>query len=197
VIAHDFVVVAVVMTVVMPAVMTVMMVVSHMKVIEDVEPREPEAPPPERRRNPSIQVVVVPGWRIVGNHGRTDALVIILDHLGFHIGRRRVLHHRLGIWRSGHIRPNRQAEIRCGAGEDLLGFLPRLRDPPRVRCGAERFPQFPIDVRGDRVVRDPPVARSDPQRSQPVLRVYLVGGRAKPHGLDQTHSQIPLPHQGL
>jgi hypothetical protein len=76
-----------------------------MEVMEDEESREEKPRAPERIRNPSIEVEVIWGRRIVSNHRWAFPVVIIVDHrrLGvlrtcrrwsFGVPSRRMGHHR-------------------------------------------------------------------------------------------------------
>jgi hypothetical protein len=47
------------------------------EVVQTEEPREPESRTPEWIRNPGIQVIIIPGWRIVSHNGWTLIVVII------------------------------------------------------------------------------------------------------------------------
>jgi hypothetical protein len=50
------------------------------KVMKNEEPTEVEPVPPEGIRNPRIEIMIIPGWRIVGDHWRPSLVVIVVDH---------------------------------------------------------------------------------------------------------------------
>jgi hypothetical protein len=54
------------------------MVVMAMKIVQYVKAGEEEPSIPEWVRNPSIQVVVIPGWRIVSNNRWTFSIVVFV-----------------------------------------------------------------------------------------------------------------------
>jgi hypothetical protein len=55
------------------------------KVVEDEESREEEPGAPEWRRNPGVQVIVIPWRRIVSNHRWAFFVVIIVEHRRFSV----------------------------------------------------------------------------------------------------------------
>jgi hypothetical protein len=57
-----------------------------MKIMQDKEPGKKEPRTPERIRNPSIQVIIRLGRRVVGNHRRAIIIIIVVNNLR---GRRR------------------------------------------------------------------------------------------------------------
>lgn len=57
-----------------------MMVVVEMKIIQDEKAREEETRTPEWVRNPSVQVVIIPGRRIVSDNRRTFSIVILVNY---------------------------------------------------------------------------------------------------------------------
>jgi hypothetical protein len=52
------------------------------EVMKNEEPREEEPRAPERRRNPRIEIIVIPRRRIVSHHRWALFVVIIVDYRG-------------------------------------------------------------------------------------------------------------------
>jgi hypothetical protein len=50
-----------------------------MKIMEDEKSSKPESTPPERIRNPRVQVIVIRWRRVVRNNGRTLLSIIIVN----------------------------------------------------------------------------------------------------------------------
>lgn len=75
-----------------------------MKITQAEEAREEESAPPERIRDPVIQVVIVPWRRVVGDYRRAFVIVIIVYHRGIGLG----LILSILARAAGH---NRQAEL--------------------------------------------------------------------------------------
>jgi hypothetical protein len=57
----------------------------NVKIVQDEESREEEPGTPERIRNPAIQVVIIPGRRIVGDNRRPFVIVIVVDFLRLNV----------------------------------------------------------------------------------------------------------------
>jgi hypothetical protein len=55
------------------------------KVMEDEEPRKEEAVEEEWRRDPGVQVTVIPWRRIIRNHRGTFAIVVVVNYPGLGI----------------------------------------------------------------------------------------------------------------
>jgi hypothetical protein len=51
-----------------------------MEIMQTEETREEKSAPPEWVWDPGIHIIVVPGWRIVANHGWTFVVIIIVDY---------------------------------------------------------------------------------------------------------------------
>jgi hypothetical protein len=68
-----------------PKMMVVMAHNDNVKVVQDEESREEEPCTPERIRNPAIQVVIIPGRRIVGDNRRPFVIVIVVDFLRLNV----------------------------------------------------------------------------------------------------------------
>jgi|GEM_PF-5963929 hypothetical protein len=62
--------------------MMMMMVMKDMKVVQDEKAREEETRTPEWVRNPSIQVVVIPGRGIVSDNRWTFGIVVLVNYRG-------------------------------------------------------------------------------------------------------------------
>jgi hypothetical protein len=80
-----------------------------MEIMQDKKPGKKEPRTPERRRNPSIQVGIRLGRRIVSNHRRTLIIIIVVNDLR---GRSRgiivdLLSHLFVDWPHGRLRLNR------------------------------------------------------------------------------------------
>ena len=56
-----------------------MMMVMDVKIVQDEKAREEETSAEEWVRNPSVQVVIIPRWRIVGDHRRTFLVIVIFN----------------------------------------------------------------------------------------------------------------------
>lgn len=52
------------------------------EIVEDEESGEPETGPPERVRDPRVQVIVIPGRRVVSDNGRPFTVVIVVNYIG-------------------------------------------------------------------------------------------------------------------
>jgi len=52
------------------------------KVVENEESREPETGAPEGIRDPCVHVIVIPGRRVVGDHGRPFIVVVVVNYIG-------------------------------------------------------------------------------------------------------------------
>ena len=48
------------------------------EIVQAEETREVKSTPPERVRDPIVQVIIVPGWRIISNHWRALIRVVII-----------------------------------------------------------------------------------------------------------------------
>jgi hypothetical protein len=57
-----------------------MMTMMDMKIVQDEKAREEETRTPEWVRNPSVQVVVVPGRGIVSDNRRTFSIVVLVNY---------------------------------------------------------------------------------------------------------------------
>ncbi len=68
-----------------------MMVAMPVKVSQNKEPWEPEVPPPERIRNPRVQICVVRRRCIICDNRRPLIIIIIVGDIRFRIGRRRCI----------------------------------------------------------------------------------------------------------
>jgi hypothetical protein len=80
-----------------------------MEIMQDKKPGEKEPRTPERIRNPSIQIIIRLGRRIVGNHRRAIIIIIVVNNLG---GRSRgvIISLLSGLfigWPHGRLRLNR------------------------------------------------------------------------------------------
>jgi len=68
----------------------VMMVMANegepVEVIQDEKPREEKPGVPERVGNPSIEVIVIPGGWVVGDHRWTFFIVIVVYYRGIRLG---------------------------------------------------------------------------------------------------------------
>jgi hypothetical protein len=51
------------------------------EVVQTEESWEPESRKPEWIRNPGIQIIIIPGWRIVSHNRWTFGVVIVIDYL--------------------------------------------------------------------------------------------------------------------
>jgi hypothetical protein len=67
------------------------------EIMETEEPREPKPTKPERIRNPSIEVVIIPGRWIVSDNGRALIVVIVVNRRWFVI-LGIVLRRCCGVW---------------------------------------------------------------------------------------------------
>ncbi len=94
---------------------------------EDEKPGEEESRAPEWVRNPIVQIVVIPGGRIVSDNGRAFLIVIVIDYRG--IGLRLVLSILPGTtWRNSQTEPGRYVL------ERLQCFIPSHRQLLSIRC---------------------------------------------------------------
>ena len=51
---------------------------SPMEVVQTEEAGEEKSPPPEWERNPSIEVIIVPGRRVIGDYRRTFIIIVVV-----------------------------------------------------------------------------------------------------------------------
>jgi hypothetical protein len=64
----------------MMTVVEMMIMVEMMKIVQDEKAREEETRTPEGIRHPCVQVVVIPGRRIISNHWRTFIIVVLVNY---------------------------------------------------------------------------------------------------------------------
>jgi len=57
----------------------VVMAMMDVKIAQDEKTREPECTIPERVRNPSVQIIVIPGRGIVSDNGWTFRVEVVVD----------------------------------------------------------------------------------------------------------------------
>jgi len=55
---------------------------ASMEIMENEEPREIKPGAPEWAGDPGVQVIIIPGWGIIGDHRRAFGIVIIVDFGG-------------------------------------------------------------------------------------------------------------------
>jgi len=58
-------------------------VVDHdnpVEIMEDEISGEVEPGVPKRRRDPGVHIIIIPRWRIVGDHRRTFTVIVVIDH---------------------------------------------------------------------------------------------------------------------
>jgi hypothetical protein len=100
--------------------MVVVVMMMDVKIIQDEKTGEEEPGAPEWVRDPSIEVVVIPGRGIVGDDGRTFGVVILVN-----FRRRKVFTFRRRWILSVLLGPgnNSQASLRSHAFECLQRFI--------------------------------------------------------------------------
>jgi hypothetical protein len=65
--------------------MTMMVMMMDMKIVQNKKAREEETGTPEWVGNPSVQIVVIPGWWIISHHRRTFVIVILVNYFRWNV----------------------------------------------------------------------------------------------------------------
>jgi hypothetical protein len=141
------------------------------KIMQTEEAREEKSTPPEWVRNPGVQIIIVPWWRIVRDYRRTFFIVIVVYY-----GRV-----KLGLIFSvlaGATRHNGQPELICEILKCFQGILLPHRQLFGIRCSGYTVLQLADNIRGDWVIGDPPIHRCDSDRGQDVLSLCLIVRRS-------------------
>jgi hypothetical protein len=127
-----------------------------MEVMQAEETREEKSTPPEWVWDPSIHIIVIPGWRIVAHHGWAFVVIIIVDYRRISVIT--VIHRRFasGIASRG-IGHDRQTNAGGKVLKCLQSFLFTHRQPFGIGRITDGTLQFTDDDGRNWVISNPAI----------------------------------------
>jgi hypothetical protein len=150
------------------------------KIRQHEKPRKPETRPPERVRDPSVQICVGRRRGIISDYGGAFLIVVIVYNGSV----------RLGAW---HI----SCGLFCKSGLDrhvilrqyILKGLERLSFAHaqvfRLNSVHDRLLEFPDDIGRNRIIGNPAVLRSYADSAQFAFSLRLIRSRSQFQGFHQ------------
>ena len=169
---------------------------TSVKIVEDEEPWEPEPRIPKWIRNPGIQVIIIPGRRIVTNNWGALIVVIVIDGRWF-IVLRIILRRLISGILTFKVRPDGQALLRNETLKRLHCLILVHRQFAWVHCPSNCILQFSNNIRRHRIISNPPVTWHNTDRSQDTFGVCFASSLPHLQCSSELDRKVALADQGL
>ena len=146
-----------------------MIMMESVKIMQAEEAREEESTPPERIRNPGVEIIIIRRWRIVCDYRRAFLIIIVAYHSRIRLG---LILTVLARAAGNDSQTELSGQVLKGSQGVVLPHWQFMSVSGPRHC----ILKFADDNGRRRVIRNPPVLRRDADRGQHILGLCLGAG---------------------